>query len=286
MPTTDCPSPSALRVATARAAHQILENERVFDDPFAIASLGSSSAAALLRAPLQHNDVPARSMRAGIVARACFAEDRLLDAIAAGTEQYAVVGAGLDTWALRMAQLLPAISIFELDLPDMQAWKAALYARNGWRVGSRLQHVGLDLRSCTAVEGLAQGGADLKRPMHLSILGVWVYLDDAALSREIDALQQLAPGSTLSFDYRLDEAQLHPMERVMMQFTAQMMAAGGEPWLSSSTLQRISAQLHAAGFAVEEDVGPPELNARYFAERKDGLQIAGGGFRYVSAIKA
>ncbi|KGG81813.1 hypothetical protein [Comamonas thiooxydans] len=39
--------------------------------------------------------------------------------------------------------------------------------------------------------------------------------------------------------------------------------------------------LGAAGFEMEEDL----LNARFFAGRRDGLQIAGGGFRYPSAVK-
>jgi len=43
--------------------------------------------------------------------------------------------------------------------------------------------------------------------------------------------------------------------------------------------------LASAGFEVEEDLGHAELNARYLAKRRDGLQIAGGGFRYLSAVK-
>lgn len=91
--------------------------------------------------------------------------------------------------------------------------------------------------------------------------------------------------ATIAFDYRLDEEQLHPVERVMMQFTANMMAAGGEPWCSSCTRQCMVELMDGAGFDVEEDLGPAELNARYFSGRRDGLQIAGGGFRCVSAIK-
>ena len=99
-----CPSPSALRVAASRALHQLLDTQRVFDDPFAIGILGAATAAQLMLDPDAHNDVTARSMRAGMVARSRFAEDRVLRAIAAGVQQYVIVGAGLDTWALRHAQ--------------------------------------------------------------------------------------------------------------------------------------------------------------------------------------
>ena len=64
---------------------------RVLDDPFALGSLGPASAAALMLDPDAHNDVSNRSLRAGIVARSRFAEDRLLRTIAAGGRQYAIV---------------------------------------------------------------------------------------------------------------------------------------------------------------------------------------------------
>lgn len=101
----------------------------------------------------------------------------------------------------------------------------------------------------------------------------------------LSALDTLPVGSALILDYRLDEQHLHPVEQAMMQFTAQARAAGGEPWQSSSTPDRMKDLLADAGFDVEEDLGTTELNARYFARRRDGLQIAGGGFRYLSAHK-
>ena len=48
---------------------------------------------------------------------------------------------------------------------------------------------------------------------------------------------------------------------------------------------RSARLLVAVGFGVEEDLGPAQLNACSFAGSRDGLQIAGGGFRYMSALK-
>jgi hypothetical protein len=45
----------------------------------------------------------------------------------------------------------------------------------------------------------------------------------------------------------------------------------------------LRSRLVALGFTVVEDLGSAELNARYFARRKDGLQSAGGGFRVAYA---
>lgn len=282
---TPCPSPSAFRVATARALHQLLDQARVLDDPFALGSLGPASAAALMLDPDAHNDVSDRSLRAGIVARSRFAEDRLLRTIVTGGRQYAIVGAGLDTWALRAAQALPSVDVFELDQPAMQAWKQQRHAENRWATPASLHWVPADLRDTSAADALASAGAQLSAPVAVSILGVWVYLDPAVVAREAMALGTLPVGSSLVLDYRLDESCLNPIERTMMQFTAHMMAAGGEPWRSASTPEHMKQLLASAGFEVEEDLGPAELNARYLAKRRDGLQIAGGGFRYLSAVK-
>ncbi|MDH1336505.1 hypothetical protein N5D77_20910 [Comamonas thiooxydans] len=54
---------------------------------------------------------------------------------------------------------------------------------------------------------------------------------------------------------------------------------------ASSTPQRMAELLGTAGFEMEEDPGPAQLNARFFAGRRDGLQIEGGGSRYPSAVK-
>lgn len=285
MDSYNCPSPSALRVATARAAHQLLEDDLIFEDPFAIAALGSANAAALMRAPYTHNDISSRSLRAGIIARTRLSEDRTLKAITEGTEQYAIIGAGLDTWALRTALTLPAVAVFELDQPKMQTWKSNIYTQNRWAKPENLHYVSADLCEMPSVDRLSSAGADLSKSINISILGVLVYFDDSIVRREIASLQQLPSGSTVTLDYRVDERWLNPVETVMMQFTANMMAAGGEPWRSASSPQDICEMLSKSGFDVEEDLGTPELNQRYFSPRKDGLQIAGGGFRYLTAVK-
>ncbi len=278
-----CPSASAHRVALARAVHQVLDDPRVFDDPFALHILGPDTEAGW--DPFRCNGVADRSLRAGIVARSRFAEDRLHAAILSGTRQYALLGAGLDTWALRAARFGSAVRVFELDQATMQAWKAAVIEANAWPQPTGLTSIAVDLRQDVVPDALVRGGADLSAPMAIAILGVLVYLEEERVARLLMSLNRCAPGSTLVFDYLLREDRLPPMDRVMMRATAQAMAAGGEPWLSSFDPDRLCALLAEAGFAVEHDLGTTELNATYFDRRRDGLQIAGGGFRYLSAIK-
>src|SRR5206468_13123406 len=55
--------------------------------------------------------------RAGVVARSRFIEDLVVER---GVDQYVILGAGLDTFAQRVAGRL---RVFEVDQPGPQAWK-------------------------------------------------------------------------------------------------------------------------------------------------------------------
>src|SRR5579863_8383947 len=91
------PSKTALRVAIRRAAHQLLDRPPVLDDPIAVPLLGAEFA---LDREREAHPV-ARAFRAFMAARSRWVEDKLAEAAAAGIGQYVVLGAGLDTFALR-----------------------------------------------------------------------------------------------------------------------------------------------------------------------------------------
>src|SRR5690242_7882670 len=92
------PSQTARGAAAYRAVHQAHEGAAIFYDPFAEKILDDETRAALggLAAdPLR------RGMRLFIVSRSRFSEDALAAGVARGTRQVVVLGAGLDTFALR-----------------------------------------------------------------------------------------------------------------------------------------------------------------------------------------
>ena len=53
-------------------------------------------------------------------------------------------------------------------------------------------------------------------------------------------------------------------------------AAIGEPWLSRFDPVQLQSQLRGLGYSRAESASPDDLNARYFARRKDGLRTAAG----------
>ena len=113
------PSRTALAAATHRAAHQVLEQGRIFNDPLALRILGQD-AETVAREAQEH---PARTrMRLFIAVRTRFAEDALAAAVGRGVRQLVVLGAGLDTYAYR-GPFRDRLRIFEVDHPATQIWK-------------------------------------------------------------------------------------------------------------------------------------------------------------------
>src|SRR5580658_9443881 len=92
------PSRTAWAAAAHRAAHQLIEDGRVFRDPLALRMLGQSEEE--VRSQAQQ---PGRArMRLFIALRTRLAEDLLAAAVEAhGVSQLVVLGAGLDTFAYR-----------------------------------------------------------------------------------------------------------------------------------------------------------------------------------------
>ena len=95
------PSKTAQSVAIRRAEHQLFDFPHVLDDPIALGIIGAKAAASLIFGCLTAYLPGSRYMRAFIAARSRYAEDQLARAIACGTSQYVILGAGLDTFAYR-----------------------------------------------------------------------------------------------------------------------------------------------------------------------------------------
>jgi methyltransferase (TIGR00027 family) len=262
-------SQTALRVAQARAVHQLLDDPIVFEDPLALRILGAEQEAALRDDPFVLNDPIQRAMRAGVIVRARFAEDELARAVSAGVRQFVVLGAGLDTFAYRNTDA--ALRVFEVDHPSTQVWKRRLLVEAGIAVPPELAYVPVDFERDTLADSLAAAGFRTDRPACFSWLGVTMYLTEAAILETLRFIAGLAKGSSVTFDFAVTEEVMNPVERVASQVVRQMIAAMGEPWLSAFNPVDLRGKVLALNFAEARFVDWPELNRLYLNRRKDGL---------------
>jgi O-methyltransferase involved in polyketide biosynthesis len=92
------PSRTALMIARQRAAHQVLDHGSILDDSFAMKILREDEECVLQFA----TGHPLASIGCLITAaRTRIAEDALSGAVERGVRQIVILGAGLDTFALR-----------------------------------------------------------------------------------------------------------------------------------------------------------------------------------------
>jgi len=274
----DRPSLTAQRVALSRAAHQLYDHPRILEDPVAVAIIGPRGQAEIRHHRRRFELAPARHLRAFLVARSRVAEEALAAAVARGVRQYVVLGAGLDTFALRNPYPDPLLRVFEVDHPATQAWKRRRLAAAGIEPPGSLTFVPIYFETQTLAAVLREAGLQHEQPAFFSWLGVTMYLTAATVLATLKYVAASTPaGSAIVFDYAVPPAGLGLARRLAARALLVRVAAAGEPWKAFFAAGELVAALRGLGFADIEDFGPDELNARFFRDRQDGLRIAGLG---------
>ena len=277
------PSLTAMRVAIRRAAHQLLDRPRVLDDPLAIPIIGRDAALKVSAAPRAHQGRVSRSIRAFMAARSRLAEDELARAISRGTVQYVVLGAGLDTFAYRSPYPESVLRVFEVDHPATQAWKREKLAAAAIPIPSSVTLAPVDFERQTLADGLALARFDRHQPTFFSWLGVTMYLTEAAIASTFGFIALTPPGGGVVFDYAVPRSSLGWMGRLAHDAMSRRVAAAGEPFRTFFNSRELRVRLGHIGFRSIEDLGPDELNARYFTDRADGLRVRGNLGRLIRA---
>jgi methyltransferase (TIGR00027 family) len=274
------PSRTALGVAVRRASHQIYDSPPlIFDDPIAVLILGEVHRSALEDAALSIHDPSSLRMRAWLVARNRYAEDKLAEAVQQGVRQYVLLGAGLDTFAHRNPH--PNLHVFEVDHPSTQQWKRDLLHSSGLSQPINLHFVAVDFERQSLADQLANSGLDLAAPTVFAWLGVVLYLTHAAFRATLDFIAAFPPGSGVIMDYALPRHALPQEEIEARDLLAARVASIGEPFQLFFTPAAMAAELTA--FRLIEDLDSTQLNSRYFANRTDQLNLNGRSANIVSA---
>src|SRR5208282_1335932 len=266
-------SRTAHRVAIRRAAHQLLDEPRVLDDPLALLIIGAETAQELRSNPKEHHAF-SRAFRAFMAARSRYAEDELARAVAHGVTQYVILGAGLDTFAYRNPH--PGLRVFEVDHPATQAWKREQLQSAGIAVPPSLTFVPIDFEQQTLADGLAQSGFNAGAAAFFSWLGVTPYLTREACMTTLNFIAKLRATSGVVFDFAVDPALLNPGQRQALDALSRRVARYGEPFQLFFDPVKLRDELKGMGFRSTEFLQGKELNARYFKDRKDGLLVRGG----------
>jgi methyltransferase (TIGR00027 family) len=274
------PSRTALRVALRRAAHQLYDAQPlVLNDPIAVPILGQEYLPELHKTTTKLEKPFSVALRAYLVARSRYAEDTLSIAVAQGITQYVLLGAGLDTFGYRNPY--SNLRVFEVDHPATQQSKRELLETSRIPVPHNLTFVPVDFEHQTLPAQLLAAGFDSAVPTFFAWLGVVPYLTLEVFRSTLRFIAAQPPGSGLVFDYGLPRSALPLLEQLAHDSLAARVQQAGEPFQLFFTPREAAAEL--AAFYNLEDLGSPEINARYFDNRTDKLSLLGSAAHFLSA---
>jgi len=255
----DEPSRTALMIARQRAAHQVLDHGSILHDPFAMRILGEDERDVIRFA----NGHPLASIgRLFTAARSRIAEEALSGAVEGGVRQIVMLGAGLDTFALRNPHRARQVRIYEVDHPATQAWKLERLAEAAIALPPWLVFMPIDFERDDLGEKLAAAGFQRSSSAFFSWLGVVPYLTEDAIGRTLDFLSSIQSAEVV-FDYmeppEAFSEELRPLEKERTEQLRKM----GERLDSRFDPAGMAAILRSHGLRVLSDISFQEIASRF-----------------------
>ena len=278
------PSTSAIASAMCRASHLFVDDDpKIFRDDLALALSGCSNQVDLgnrlrqrygpieLKFGSDFGEFFAGVLRSAMIVRSRFAEEVMEEALGRGIEQYVILGAGLDSFALRRRDLASLLQVYEIDHPATQQWKRTRISELEIPTPTNLRFVPLDFERQMLTEALSSSDYRAHAPAVFSWLGVTMYLTKDAVRRTLQEVAAMARGSEIVVQYTVPEELVDTRHRQYLAEVRRINSELGEPWLSHFTPDELAGQLQDVGFQRIEHLGPDEAHARYFAGRSDDL---------------
>lgn len=215
------------------------------------------------------------------LARATFCEESLKTAMATGTEQYVILGAGMDTFAFREPEFLKKYKVFEVDHLLTQEDKKERIKRAELSIPDNLCFVPVDFSADNLRGELLKAGFNPKKKSFFSWLGVSYYLSESQIEAMLSSIAELsADGSTLVFDYADDGLFTSGVKRVQNMIL--MATAAGEPMKSCFDYIKLEKLLEKHCFLIYELLTADDIQKRYFSDCSREMSA----FEHISYVTA
>lgn len=288
---------TATMVAAARAVAS-RQPDAVIDDPFAeplVRAVGVDFFTKLATGELSPRELDPDSTGGvgnmdrfadGMAARTRFFDDFFTAATEAGVHQAVILAAGLDARAYRLAWPTGTV-VFEVDQPDVIAFKTETLARLGATPTADRRTVAVDLRD-DWLGALRAAGFDDTAPTAWIAEGLFGYLPPEAQDRLLDLITAHSPaGSRLAAEGVItpdvDEDELRQrMQAVSDQWRQHGLDLDFSELVYTGERAEVAAYLAERGWTTTS-VGAADLLTQYGLTSADGDSFA--DIRYVTATK-
>ncbi|MCP1250972.1 class I SAM-dependent methyltransferase [Elizabethkingia sp. S0634] len=215
-------------------------------------------------------------LRASVVARSRYIEDIITTEIPKGTDQYVILGSGLDTFAQRNPDITSKIQIFEIDQPDTLAWKQKRLSETRFHIPENLHFVPVNFEKSSWWEQLLKAGFNIHKPSVIACTGVTLYLTRSAIKETLQHMVSLAAGSVVAISFYLSVELLEKEDQPMQEMANKGAQQAGTPFISFFSPEEVITIAKESGLNNTYLVSTEDIKDLYFKNRTDGLSPASG----------
>ncbi len=210
-----------------------------------------------------------------------FIEDAVRNAIKDGYQQVVVLGAGLDTLALRLHVEIPSACFLEVDHPASQQEKHRLLPA-ATRTEENLHFCPLNLLDLDLVDKLsACSGFAKDTPTMFVAEGLFMYLAEDSVRQLLKALKEVSPRVRVVFTSLEVGQDGEPRFRRSNRLMRRWLEMRKEPFKWGILPGNVPAFLSPQGFQLVSTAGAAKMKHEYLATNQQNLYVAEGEWIYI-----
>jgi len=190
--------------------------------------------------------------------RTRYFDDRLDEQLSLGCRQVVILGAGLDTRAIRKQS--PGVAYFEVDDVNTLSFKKARLLESG--IDARVTFIPGDYVADDFLRLLETNGFRFELPAYFIWEGNTMYLTGASVRKILADLRKRVGQFTISFDYMAEEVIAKTTGDPGISNFVERFAAMGAPWRFG--VNDIEALAKEAAMTIVDNVRIAELHRTYW----------------------
>jgi methyltransferase (TIGR00027 family) len=208
-----------------------------------------------------------------ILARTKLFDQVFVDALERGFPQVVLLGAGMDTRALRFQDRNRSAIVFELDIHATQRYKREVYKRKKTALPDTLVFVPIDFNKQRLADVLTQAGYREGQQTLFLWEGVTMYLEADAVDSTLAFIHSsAAAGSIVAFDYVRASVLRRENTLYGERGSYDRVARAGERWTFGIEDGAIEGFLAERGFELLSHYMPSDLETAYLTA-EDGARL-------------
>jgi methyltransferase (TIGR00027 family) len=200
-----------------------------------------------------------------VIARTKLLDEIFLEGLANRIYQVVIMGAGMDTRALRFASHNQGTKIIELDIPKTQHPKIEILNRKQVELPKELVFAPIDFNKQSLSDVLTKAGYQKDQKSLFLWEGVTMYLNADAVDSTLAFIRENSQKSSrVSFDYIYSSVLRQENKFFGEEEIFNTVSRAGEGWTFGIEEGKIEEYLTKRGFKMISHYTPAELEEKYF----------------------